>query len=95
MFGREFVFLREQCHRFAHMQDADNLIDLAIMDQQFVVVAGGELMLDFFNGHGQIERFDLRARRHHVFDCDAFEIKQIKQNTFVFERNKIAAFEHH
>jgi hypothetical protein len=61
MLDRQFVFLVQQRHRLAHVQDADDAVDLAFVDRQLVVVAGGQLALDFLDRQGQVQRLDLAS----------------------------------
>ena len=78
----------------AHVQDADDLVDLAFVDRQLVVIAGGQLVLDFLDRHGQVQRLDLGARGHDVLDRDVLQVEQVEQDALVLLRDEVAAFEH-
>ncbi len=94
MLDRQFFFLVQQRHRLAHVQDADNAVDLAFVDGQLVVVAGGQLALDFIDRQFQVQRLDLRAGRHDVLNRDGFQVEQVEQDAFVLLREEVAALQH-
>ena len=76
------------------MQHAEHAVDIALIDDQLVVIAGLELMQDLLERRVEIERFDTAARDHHVVDGDVFQIEQIQQNATVLGRHETAGFQH-
>ena len=79
---------------FANVEYAQNIVQLAIVHRQFIVIAGDELMAQRVNVVVDIERLDFRARRHQVVDLDFFQIKQIDQNALMLFRHQRRLFQH-
>ena len=49
------------------------------------MVAGRNLMAEFFCRHAEVEGFDCAAWRHHVFNRDVLEFEQINQDAAVLQ----------
>ncbi len=77
-----------QC--LAHVQHAEHPVDVALIDDQLVVITGFQLMQDLFEGRVEVERFDPAARDHHVVDGNVLEIEQVQQNAAVLGRHEAA-----
>ena len=72
----------------------EHAVDIALIDDQLVVIAGFELMQDLLERRVEVERFDAAARDHHVVDGNIFEVEQVQQDAAVFGRHEAARFEH-
>ena len=94
MVDGEVVFLVQQRDGLAHVQDADDAVDLAFVHGQLVVVAGRQLGLDVLDGQREVQRLDLAARRHDVLDRDFFQLEQVQQDALVLLRDVAARFQH-
>ena len=62
------------------MQHADDVVQLAAVGEEPRVVARCDLLHEVLGRCIQVDRLDLRARRHHVLDGDALEIEQVDQD---------------
>ena len=76
-----------------HMDDADDIIELILVDGDAGVVAVRELMRQQGGLGGDIDRLDVASWRHDVVDADRFQVEQVGEHRTMLAA-KIMSFEH-
>ena len=71
------VAVLDEVHQFAHMDDADDLVEVTLVGRQPRVIAGSDLALRILDRAVDVDRLDPLARRHHVVHGNVFEVEQV------------------
>ena len=90
----EFAAVQVRQH-VAHVQDADDVIDVFVVQRHAGVLAVGQRLADGGPVVVDIDAGDLVARYHDVLDAHMFEVHQVQQHRLVARGNHRAGLQHH
>ena len=90
----EFVPAVQQARDAAHVDDADNVVNVALIDRQAGVPAMPELRHDFIDRIIQIDRVHFTAGQHDVVHTDVFEFQDTQQHALMALGDQAAGLAH-
>ena len=85
----------QQARDGAHVHDAGDIVDVALIERQPGVVAGPQLMDDSGQVVIQVDADSLVARDHDVVDRHLFQIEDAEQHILAAAGNAQASFAHY